>query len=155
MSSRSSIKKFSGSSRSSVRPKAYIYTDAITGLIKIQTPFHRAFVEELKDRVPGNARRWKADEKVWEMDPTFLVELRRIANLFFEITEHEKVSALEGQMDDPYSVMLKLASDKALRDIYFILLDDVARGGSGDGDNQEALSVLGEAFKQISEEREI
>lgn len=137
-------------SRLTNRPKAYIWIDDNTGLVKIRTPYHKAFVEELKDRIPSSGRRWKKEEKVWETDPSFLGELRRITSLFFDITEHAKVSILVDTMDDPYSSMLRLASNTALRDIYFVLITDI--GNRGD---EQALSTLGEAFRQISEEREI
>jgi len=70
--------------------------------------------------------------------------------LFFDITEAKSVSILEDRMDDAYSSMLRLASNTALRDIYFVLVEDVGRRN-----DEQALSTLGEAFKQISEEREI
>ena len=132
------------------RPKAYIWIDDTTGLINIRTPYHKAFVEELKDHIPSSGRRWKAEKEAWETDPIFLVKLRRVAGLFFDITEHEKVSILDDVMDDPYSSMLKLASNTALKDIYFILVTDIGRR-----EDEQALSTLGEAFRQISEEREI
>lgn len=108
---------------------AFVWTDQMSGAILVRTPYKEGFVRDLKDKIPKSGRRWKPNERVWEIEPQFTDAVVRILRTYYtDVREHEKVyDATEGPLagGDPYGELLRLAQPDTLKKVYRMIAHEL------------------------------
>jgi len=131
--------------------KATIWADGTW--IHVRTPFDRDFVAALKNRLPYGARKWDPDQKVWLVDPSYDQELLAVLEVYFgEVNVIEKeqpqIMAQLSAGDDPYTMLVRLASDETLKKLYRMVALDVHPDRGGSADSMAQANLAWDAIKK-------
>ena len=64
-------------------------------LVRVATPYSAEFVGLLKEKIPGNARSWDGQNRVWNVDAKYLDTVKSLAELYFDFVDvvHDKAQA--------------------------------------------------------------
>lgn len=122
--------------------------------IVCKTPFNREFVEDLKDEVGYNNRKWDADNKVWKVDVDELDKVEELCRKYFDevnFIETEQPSN-GGGAESPYHDMLCDVPDEVLKRVYHLIAVGVHPDHGG---STELMSKVNDAWRMIQKERKI
>lgn len=125
--------------------RAAINKSTISGWFDIVTPYNKRFVEELKNAIPGSQRRWKPEEKVWQIHELYLDKTVELLKRFFdEVTTNIFNNDDEPTIDNLFVPLFDILPDDTIDKVYTSL----ARALHPDvGGNAEQMSKLNQAYQ--------
>ena len=133
--------------------KASILRSDKPNLVKVITPFLRAFVTELKEKIPSSHRQWNPTEKHWLVNDTYLEELIELLKKHYQDIETDLLQPREGVNGGSYATLFLLPSspDELVKSAYKLLSFKFHPDMQGGSD--EEMKKLNIAFDNIRKER--
>jgi len=127
------------------------------GEIIMRAPYDADFVDNFKNEIPREARRWDKDHKVWKIQAAYDKELIEFLEEWFDdvvfVGDEPEVIVVPGDaQSDPYGVILRNVPNDLLRDVCRKALsaNHPDRGG-----NQEDFLAVKAAWDTIKKERKL
>lgn len=126
------------------------------GWIFCRTPYDPDFIIDMKNEIPGSARKWDATEKVWKVQASFADELESIVRKYYGeptvLQEDVQVVVAAPSSADPFAALLRAAPNDVLKKIYQLVAVKVHPDAGG---SNEAMSQVNVAWDEIKKERGI
>ena len=125
---------------------ATIWIDSNSGDVKLRTPYNKTFIDELKNIIPYQNRRWVADEKLWSVDIHFMEKALALCEKYFKVETVPTENIVIEEKEDCYSIFIKYLSMKSLKRIWKIVISELHPDISG---NNDLFVKVKDAYEEI------
>lgn len=123
------------------------------GWIMVRTPYNPEFIDELKNEIPREARKWDTEEKIWKVDASYADDLEKLVRKFYgepTVVQQEVLVTASAPEDDPYGMLLREAPNDVIKKVYLMIATKVHPDAGG---STESMTRVNQAWDAIKRER--
>jgi len=124
------VKPYFGSKeRSSTDTLATIWIDRLSGWVCIRTPYNADFINELKEKIPKQHRKWDAELKLWRIGPHYLEDIILVGKKYFKVDVLPEITSGDSS---PFERLVKHLSKNGIKQVWRVVAKELHPDAGGD-----------------------